>query len=1621
MKKLLHFLCCLIIVFFTSKPLTAQSGSGWEWASTSTKATPSPGRQIRDIVTDASGNVFAVGDFAGSMTLGSTTLTTTGDGSVNNNYDFDAFVVKYDASGVVVWAKKYGIAGASNNERGEVINIDASGNVYIGGSSSTPFLIKYDNSGNLLWNKNFTLYDLGGINIDPDGNPIIMESNQSSKKIYKINPSNGSTLWTVTNTGVGSNSTTTYQDFVDQAGNIYYTAFGTGSVTVAGSNFSSSVQGTSYVASLDNNGVTRWVDQLEGAQVGLGFTIDKSGKSYVVIGGGFGGTFQGVAIGSCAACGAHYLELNSSGNLTYSANINPYNGVFRVTDDGIYASEIIASSPAVRYTAVYGDNIIRSRALALGFDIGVVAKYDLVTRKAVWANSYEVNGSNYLNTIEPTANGKCLVGGAYQTSIKFGPSLYTPTTIGSASFAFDFFIAQFNRANVLPSPTTTWTGGSNNGSWNDGGNWSNGAPNGNEKSIIPSGVSNYPLNITSANVTGKLTVGSGVSIALPVGFDVPVGIVNNGTIEVKGTGTFQGFNTSYPNILSGSGRYLFTANSPSIIFFDFATNGIEINKPGGTIQSYGGIIGGSLMLTAGVFKASNPVILTNPNATITNSATAYMTGVLKRAVNASGSYFFPMGGETQYDGGPTTYAPVTLTLTNITGPQFISVEYPGFRQSNGTAPNINLGGGKTIASFLNGNQWNISPDVALSGGSFSVTFQTSNYTNGVTDASRYVVTKRASNTTAWGFDGTNGTSTQTGGTTNGTVVSNGTVTATVTGLTSFSTFAIGIASASVPPGTAVSISNWTGNAGNTTWNDAANWDNGIPNGLINAKIPAARASYPAIYTASDNARSLQVDASATIKLPYNFIVNADIINNGTIEITGTNFVTFNGFPTLSGLGKILFTNNSPGTFSGTYNNSIEVNRTTNQLNAQNVYVGGASFNIISGNVFTNGTFITITNPNATLTATSTSHVQGYLNRAITASGTYNYPVGEGAGKYSPVTITANNIAGTTQLGVQYTSGGGSVFGSADSLPVYSLNAGTWTVTPNNAATNGTFNIAIEARGYSNGVADATKYVLFKSIGGGIYERVSNGLITENAGVISATATNQPALTVQTSYIIGVKGSTTQWTGTTNQSWTTATNWSNGVPDATKKAVFVTGSPNYPAGVASFTSAGMLDNNAGVTLKLPDNFNAQQGLANNGTIEVISTNNYPYTFNGYNKLSGTGKLLFTSLSPAGISSNSAAINNGVELNRTGNFAAGTVTINGGLTLTTGYMVGNIILTNPMAAVVYNPTSYIVGTLQRSVNTSGTYIFPIGTADRLALATMELNNLTGPQNITAAFSSTINGNVPNTTAYGVPVTQLLNAGIWTLTPNNQTTGGSYTLTLEGRSYTNGVADPLRYVVLRRDASFYDWGFYGSNGVATQNAGVVTATGTMTGFLREYGIGIANSAVTGPLPLKLVSFTATKKDAGVLLQWNTANEVNAEKIVIQYSKDASNWTAIASQPARNTMAASYIYQHSFAGSVNYYRLQFIDRDGRTTFSEIRKVSMIDVKIVKLYPNPAIGKVVTIDMGKQISTPVSYKLVDGLGRIVLAGNITHQQQSLPLSGVVIGNYYLKLSDGTALVLQVK
>jgi gliding motility-associated-like protein len=113
------------------------------------------------IAVDNQGNVIVTGEFQGTATFGSQTLTSMLNGS--GNASFDIFIAKYDNNGNFLWVRQ---GSAEFDDRGLDVGTDASGNIFVCGQFSDTitfnqvhnnqvmnavFLIKYSPSGQELW------------------------------------------------------------------------------------------------------------------------------------------------------------------------------------------------------------------------------------------------------------------------------------------------------------------------------------------------------------------------------------------------------------------------------------------------------------------------------------------------------------------------------------------------------------------------------------------------------------------------------------------------------------------------------------------------------------------------------------------------------------------------------------------------------------------------------------------------------------------------------------------------------------------------------------------------------------------------------------------------------------------------------------------------------------------------------------------------------------------------------------------------------------------------------------------------------------------------------------------------------------------------------------------------------------------------------------------------------------------------------------------------------------------------------------------------------------------------------------------------------------------------------
>lgn len=116
----------------------------------------------------------------------------------------------------------------------------------------------------------------------------------------------------------------------------------------------------------------------------------------------------------------------------------------------------------------------------------------------------------------------------------------------------------------------------------------------------------------------------------------------------------------------------------------------------------------------------------------------------------------------------------------------------------------------------------------------------------------------------------------------------------------------------------------------------------------------------------------------------------------------------------------------------------------------------------------------------------------------------------------------------------------------------------------------------------------------------------------------------------------------------------------------------------------------------------------------------------------------------------------------------------------------------------------------------------------------------------------------------------------------------------------------------------------------------------------FISELRFGDALPTIfTEPtnLPVDLISFTGKKTISGIELNWVTASEKNNERFDLLKSTTANDFVRITSVAGKGTsdVTNQYSYLDAFpAEGTNYYKLNQVDFDGKTTPSNIVAVDM-------------------------------------------------------------------------------
>jgi hypothetical protein len=167
---------------------------------------------------------------------------------------------------------------------------------------------------------------------------------------------------------------------------------------------------------------------------------------------------------------------------------------------------------------------------------------------------------------------------------------------------------------------------------------------------------------------------------------------------------------------------------------------------------------------------------------------------------------------------------------------------------------------------------------------------------------------------------------------------------------------------------------------------------------------------------------------------------------------------------------------------------------------------------------------------------------------------------------------------------------------------------------------------------------------------------------------------------------------------------------------------------------------------------------------------------------------------------------------------------------------------------------------------------------------------------------------------------------------------------------------------------------------------------------------------------LPVELTYFqTQATDNQKVNIKWETATEINSSYFVLERSRDAVNYKAIANIEAAGSSTSKKTYNfidESALFGTNYYRLSQIDRDGTQQVFRPQAVVIDDAYMAfGVFPNPSIGT--NFNVKVEDSDEANLNLMDFSGRVI-GVNISKLTQTIleitPTENLKLGTYILEV-----------
>jgi hypothetical protein len=417
MKKT-NLLMIAIAIFGFATITMAQNVRAWGTYYTGTgQVWPNGEERGNSCITDAAGNVYMVGFTSSNSdiaTAGAHQTVYAGGPIVFGTGGYDAFLVKFNSSGVRQWATYYG---GSQDDMGISCAVDASGNVYmIGSTSSTSgiatagahettindgFLVKFNSNGVRQWGTYFegngnacttdasgNIYIVGLTNstsgIATAGAHQTVMSGSGDAFLVKFN-SSGVKQWGTYFGGASSGASGMEKGLscaTDALGNVYMTGHTPSTSGIATAGAHQTIYGGSstdaFLVKFNSSGVIQWGTYYggEGVDIGYSCATDASGNVYM-------------------AGDAQQQNLPASGISTIGAHQSAYGGGY---SDGFLVK--FDSNGLRQWGTYYGGSLL---------DVSFSCATDASGNVYMSGETQSPNGIATSGAHQTTVDGACLV------------------------------------------------------------------------------------------------------------------------------------------------------------------------------------------------------------------------------------------------------------------------------------------------------------------------------------------------------------------------------------------------------------------------------------------------------------------------------------------------------------------------------------------------------------------------------------------------------------------------------------------------------------------------------------------------------------------------------------------------------------------------------------------------------------------------------------------------------------------------------------------------------------------------------------------------------------------------------------------------------------------------------------------------------------------------------------------------------------------------------------------------------------------------------------------------------------------------------------------------------------